>query len=83
MRDFRQPLSARSRRALAHYGVQTLDRSPELEESLLWIYKSHQRVEQQIAPVVGVLERRLQQVADAVAAALKSPFARSSTGWSP
>jgi acetyl/propionyl-CoA carboxylase alpha subunit/acetyl-CoA carboxylase carboxyltransferase component len=46
-------------RALAHYGVQTLDRSPELEESLLWIYKSHQRVDQQIAPVVGVLERRL------------------------
>ena len=50
------------RRALAHYGVQTLDRSAELEESLLWIYKSHQRVEQQIAPVIGVLERRLQCV---------------------
>ena len=49
-------------RALAHYGVQTLDRSPELEESLLWIYKSHQRVEQQIAPLCGVLERRLQRV---------------------
>jgi len=49
-------------RALAHYGVQTLDRSPELEESLLWIYKSHQRVEQQIAPVVGVLERRLRRI---------------------
>ena len=49
-------------RALAHYGVRTLDRSPELEESLLWIYKSHQRVEQQIAPVVGVLERRLRHV---------------------
>ncbi len=49
-------------RALAHYGVQTLERSPELEESLLWIYKSHQRVEQQVAPVVGVLERRLRQV---------------------
>jgi len=47
------------RRALAHYGVQTLDRSPELEESLLWIYKSHQRIEQQIAPVLGILERRL------------------------
>jgi len=46
-------------RALAHYGVKTLDRSPELEESLLWIYKSHQRVEQQVAPVVGILERRL------------------------
>ena len=34
------------RRALAHYGVHSLDRSPELEESLVWIYKSHQRVEQ-------------------------------------
>jgi len=49
-------------RALAHYGVRTLDRSPALEESLLWIYKSHQRVEQQIAPVLGVLERRLRRV---------------------
>jgi acetyl/propionyl-CoA carboxylase alpha subunit/acetyl-CoA carboxylase carboxyltransferase component len=47
------------RRALAHYGVQTLDRSPLLEESLLWIYKSHQRMEQQIAPVLHTLERRL------------------------
>jgi hypothetical protein len=26
------------RRAVAHYGVAALDRSPELEESLLWIY---------------------------------------------
>jgi acetyl/propionyl-CoA carboxylase alpha subunit/acetyl-CoA carboxylase carboxyltransferase component len=50
------------RRALAHYGVQTLDRSPQLEASLLWIYKSHRRVEQQIATVLGVLERRLRSV---------------------
>ena len=50
------------RRALAHYGVTTLDRSPELEETLLWIYKSHQRVEQQVAPILVVLERRLQRV---------------------
>src|SRR5208283_2285770 len=49
-------------RALAHYGVPTLGRSPALEESLLWIYKSHQRLEQQIAPVLGVLERRLRRV---------------------
>ena len=47
------------RRALAHYGIETLDRSPALEEGLLWIYKSHQRVEQQVAPILGVLERRL------------------------
>ncbi len=50
------------RRALAHYGVQTLDRSPQLEESLFWIYKSHQGVDQQIAPVLNVLERRLRRV---------------------
>lgn len=47
------------RSTLAHYGVQALDRSPKLEESLLWIYKSHQRVEQQVAPVLAVLEHRL------------------------
>ena len=50
------------RRALAHYDVRTLDRSPELEESLLWICKSHQRVEQQIVPVFGVLESRLRRL---------------------
>jgi acetyl-CoA carboxylase carboxyltransferase component len=50
------------RRTLAHYGVQSLDRTPELEESLLWIYKSHQRVEQQVAPMVAVLQRRLERV---------------------
>ncbi len=49
-------------RALAHYGVRTLDRSPELEESLLWIYKSHQRVGQQVAPILAVLERRLERL---------------------
>lgn len=47
------------KRALAHYGITTLDRSPELEECLLWIYKSHQKAEQQIAPILGVLQRRL------------------------
>ena len=50
------------RRALAHYGIGSLERSPALEESLLWIYKSRQRVEQQIAPVMSVLERRLHRV---------------------
>ena len=54
------------RRALAHYGARTLDRSPDLDESLLWIYKSHQRVEQQIAPILGVLERRLERVESSV-----------------
>lgn len=49
-------------RTLAHYGVTSLERSPQLEESLFWIYKSHQRAEQQIALILGVLERRLADV---------------------
>jgi acetyl/propionyl-CoA carboxylase alpha subunit/acetyl-CoA carboxylase carboxyltransferase component len=50
------------RRALAHYGVLSLERSPRLVESLLWIYKSHQRVDEQIAPVLEVLKRRLRNI---------------------
>lgn len=49
-------------RALAHYGVNTLDRSPQLEESLFWIYKSHQRAEPQVPLILAVLERRLAHV---------------------
>jgi hypothetical protein len=47
------------RRVLAHYGIATLNPTPALEETLLWIYKSHQHVERQIAPILGVLGRRL------------------------
>jgi acetyl/propionyl-CoA carboxylase alpha subunit/acetyl-CoA carboxylase carboxyltransferase component len=47
-------------RAAAHYGITSLDRSPELEESLLWIYKSHQRVEQQASAIMNILQRRVQ-----------------------
>ncbi len=52
----------RLRRTLAHYGVQTLKHSPELEQSLLWIYKSHQRMEQQSAVVFALLERQVARV---------------------
>lgn len=60
------------RKALAHYGVRTLDRSPELEESLLWIYKSRRRVEQQIAPILRLLENYLAR------AAVLAPYAKQS-----
>ena len=48
------------RRALSHYGVIALDGSTKLKESLLWICKSHQRMELQAACIVGILERRMQ-----------------------
>ena len=47
------------RRTLAHYGIRELDGSAELKESLLWICKSHQRMERQTAFVIDILERRL------------------------
>ncbi|MFB3852796.1 MAG: carboxyl transferase domain-containing protein [Vicinamibacterales bacterium] len=47
------------RRALAHYDVRSLEPTPALRESLLWIFKSHHRADQQAAAVQAVLERRL------------------------
>ena len=50
------------RRALAHYGVTELDGSPQLKESLLWIYKSHHRMELQAACIVEILGRRMRYI---------------------
>jgi acetyl/propionyl-CoA carboxylase alpha subunit/acetyl-CoA carboxylase carboxyltransferase component len=49
-------------RTLTHYGITSLDRSPGLEESLFWIYKSHQRVEQQIGAIERILSARLERL---------------------
>ena len=51
------------RRALAHYGVRSLDPSPELRESLLWLYKAHQRHGRAVEVILSVLERRLANAA--------------------
>ena len=48
------------RRALRHYGVGDLLRSPELEESLYRICKAHQREEQLAGPVSQLLGRFLE-----------------------
>jgi acetyl-CoA carboxylase carboxyltransferase component/biotin carboxyl carrier protein len=47
-------------RALGHYGVLSLDRSAELEESLFRLAVSHQRAAQQVPPILALLERRLE-----------------------
>ncbi|MBP1636210.1 MAG: Methylcrotonyl-CoA carboxylase biotin-containing subunit protein, partial [Acidobacteria bacterium] len=46
-------------RALAHYGVEGLEPTPELRESLLWMFKSRRRVDQQVHAVLAVLQQRL------------------------
>ena len=47
------------RQTLAHYGVTDLDGSPKLKEGLVWICKSHQRMEQQATCIVEILGRRM------------------------
>lgn len=44
---------------LRHYGVEELDRTPALEESLFRLFRSQQRAESLVAPVLSVLERWL------------------------
>ena len=50
---------ARLKRALLHYGVESLLPSPELEEALLCIFKARQRAERMIPAVLAILERRV------------------------
>ncbi|HEY7215516.1 MAG TPA: carboxyl transferase domain-containing protein [Thermoanaerobaculia bacterium] len=47
---------AKLERALAHYGVSRLGRSPELEEGLFRIVISNRRLARQVPPVLAVLE---------------------------
>ncbi|MGO8797025.1 MAG: carboxyl transferase domain-containing protein [Candidatus Sulfotelmatobacter sp.] len=50
------------RRTLGHYEVLTLEPTAKLRESLLWICKSHQRMEQHTAIILDILERRLRHI---------------------
>ena len=46
--------------ALAHYGVDSLDRSPELEAATYRIHRAAQRRREQIPVITALLERRLE-----------------------
>jgi acetyl/propionyl-CoA carboxylase alpha subunit/acetyl-CoA carboxylase carboxyltransferase component len=59
---------AKLQRALRHYGVTALSRTPELEESLYRICKAHQREEQLAGPVTLLLARFLEGEAASLAA---------------
>jgi acetyl/propionyl-CoA carboxylase alpha subunit/acetyl-CoA carboxylase carboxyltransferase component len=51
------------RRALRHYGSDSVEPTPALRGRLLWIYKSRQRMEQQVPAIIAILERRLAHAA--------------------
>ncbi|MFI7542165.1 carboxyl transferase domain-containing protein [Actinoplanes sp. NPDC049599] len=46
-------------RALRRYGVSGLERTPELEEAVLWMFRSFRRAGQLTPVIVNILERRL------------------------
>lgn len=47
-------------RALRHYGIEELSRTPALESALLFLHKSRARLGRSVEQVFGLLERRLQ-----------------------
>ncbi len=48
--------------ALARYGVTSLDRTPELDAAVVWMFRSFSRVAELVPVAVSVLERRLREV---------------------
>ena len=64
---------SRLKRALAHYGVHELQRTPELEEAVYRIFLAHQRAPSQVPAVMGLLDQRLRH-AQALSAPLRDEF---------
>ena len=54
---------AKLRRAIGHYGLSEIQRTPELQRVLFRICKGNARIEEQIAPVLSLLQSRLDNVA--------------------
>ena len=64
---------SRLKRALAHYGVHELERTPELEEAVYRIFLAHQRAPSQVPAVMGLLDQRLRH-AQALSEPLRDEF---------
>ncbi|HEY7514350.1 MAG TPA: biotin/lipoyl-containing protein, partial [Vicinamibacteria bacterium] len=47
-------------RAVAHYGVETLHRTPALEDALFWIFKAQRSLDAAAEMVSAILERRIE-----------------------
>jgi acetyl/propionyl-CoA carboxylase alpha subunit/acetyl-CoA carboxylase carboxyltransferase component len=50
------------RRAVGHYGLSDLQRGPELQEVLFRICKGNNRIDEQVAPVLSLLQSRLDSI---------------------
>jgi acetyl/propionyl-CoA carboxylase alpha subunit/acetyl-CoA carboxylase carboxyltransferase component len=61
------------RRALAHYGIKSLERTPALEEACHRLFIAHQRAETARAVILAILDQRLEQ-ADVLAELVSAEF---------
>ncbi len=52
---------ARLRHALAHYGIDTLERTPALEEACYRLFLSQQRADTARSAILAILDRRLEE----------------------
>jgi len=59
--DLPDSFRRRLEHALQRYGVRGLDRTPELAEAVVWMFRSFRRVADLIPAVTAILERRLRQ----------------------
>jgi acetyl-CoA carboxylase carboxyltransferase component/biotin carboxyl carrier protein len=56
--------------ALRRYGLTSLDRTPALEEAVVWMFRSFSRVGELVPVVAGILERRLRHSAELATASV-------------
>jgi acetyl-CoA carboxylase carboxyltransferase component len=63
---------ARLEAALGRYGLPNLDRTPALEEAVVWMFRSFSRVAELTKVVAGILERRLRNSAELIPTAYGS-----------
>jgi acetyl/propionyl-CoA carboxylase alpha subunit/acetyl-CoA carboxylase carboxyltransferase component len=55
---------AKLRRAVGHYGLDDIERGGELQEVLFRICKGNKRIHEQVAPVLSLLQSRLDNVSE-------------------
>ena len=75
----------RLEQALLRYGVRGLERTPELEEAVTWMFRSFRRVGELFGAVTAILERRLRHRAELaqVATPMRPRCGPGLTGWRP
>ena len=71
----------RLEQALLRYGVHGLDRTPELEEAVVWMFRSFRRVAELVPAVTAILERRLRHQRRAGARRPTPRCGPGLTGW--